>query len=424
MNLFKTTFWNGIATVFRMLTGLVTTKIIAIFLGPQGVALLGNFNNIVSMVASFSNGAISNGIVKYIAEYSGNKAKQEKIVSNAIKINLVCSVTVALIIFIFYKPITLLIMKDLDYSYATVLLGGCVLCYGLNLSVSAILNGYRHMKYLVINNMISSCIMMILSIVITIRFGLFGAIINGMIAQVIIFIFNLYFIKRLNLINFKVFKDKVDKKLLLKLMKFSSMAIVTAICAPVATLIIRNYAINRFSVNEAGYIQGIWSISNSYLMVVTTTLSIYYLPTLASLKTNEQLHSEIIKGYKFILPLAILGGIGIYLFRDLAINLLYTNEFLPMRDYFLFQVLGDTFKIASFLLAYLLIAKAMTKWFIISEVFFCILKVIFSVTFMKYFGPIGETYAHALNYFIYLTFMIILFKDILLNDDVKPKKYS
>jgi O-antigen/teichoic acid export membrane protein len=70
MNLYKTTFWSAIATIFRFLTGLITTKIVAIYLGPTGIALYGNFTNVACILTAFSNGAISNGIVKNIAGFS------------------------------------------------------------------------------------------------------------------------------------------------------------------------------------------------------------------------------------------------------------------------------------------------------------------------------------------------------------------
>lgn len=415
MSLFRTTFWNGIATVFKILTGIVTTKIVAIFLGPSGVAILGNFNNFVTMITSFSNGAISNGIIKYMAENNDNKDKQQEIISNSIKIGLLFSIVITILILVFNKKITIFTIKDIKYSYATIALGVSILFYSFNLTVSAILNGYRQMKYLVINSMITSTIMMILAIIITRVFGLFGALVNAMIAQIIIFVVNIYFVKKLKLINAGMIIDKLDKELTKKILKFSMMTIITAVLAPLSTFIIRNYIIVHFSSSEAGYIQGIWSISNSYLMIVTTTLSIYYLPTLSALKNENDLRKEIIRGYKFILPIAIFGAIAIFIFRDIIINLLYTSEFLAMREYFLFQNIGDMFKIASFLLAYLMLAKAMTKLYIISEIIFFVIRVNLSIGFVNKFGPIGETYSYALNYFLYLIFVLILFRKLIFN---------
>ena len=57
MNLFKTSFWAALSSVIKMLAGIVTSKIMAIYIGPAGITLLGNFNNIVGILTTFSNGA-------------------------------------------------------------------------------------------------------------------------------------------------------------------------------------------------------------------------------------------------------------------------------------------------------------------------------------------------------------------------------
>ena len=114
------------------------------------------------------------------------------------------------------------------------------------------------------------------------------------------------------------------------------------------------------------------------------------------------------------MPLAVLAGVLIFIFRDLIINILYTSEFLPMREYFTFQIIGDGLKIASWILAYLMVAKAMTKLFILTEVIFSLTYVIFSIVFMNLYGSVGVTYGYALNYFLYLILMLFLFRKILL----------
>src|SRR5665648_1269766 len=118
-------------------------------------------------------------------------------------------------------------------------------------------------------------------------------------------------------------------------------------------------------------------------MVVTTTLSTYYLPTLSAIKEEQALRAEIFKGYKFLLPLAAMGGISVFLCRDFIIHVLYTPEFMPMREYFAFQVVGDFFKIASWILAFIMLAKAMTRWFIISEIIFASSNVAVSYTHLR-----------------------------------------
>ena len=38
---------SSVATLVKMLTGLISTKVVAVLIGPGGVALLGQLNNLV-----------------------------------------------------------------------------------------------------------------------------------------------------------------------------------------------------------------------------------------------------------------------------------------------------------------------------------------------------------------------------------------
>jgi PST family polysaccharide transporter len=84
--------------------------------------------------------------------------------------------------------------------------------------------------------------------------------------------------------------------------------------------------------------------------------------------------------------------------------------FLPMKPLFTFQLLGDFFKIGSWLLAYLMIAKAMTKTYITTEIIFAASYVTLSYYLMNCYGIIGATYSFCINYAIYWLFMWFLIR--------------
>jgi PST family polysaccharide transporter len=154
-------------------------------------------------------------------------------------------------------------------------------------------------------------------------------------------------------------------------------------------------------------------ISDGYLMLVTTSLSTYYLPKLSALKTNAELKKEIIQGYKIILPFVFICCLIIYLLRFFIIGLLYTKDFESMSSLFLYQLLGDFFKIAAWLLAFLMMAKSMTKIFIVSEILFTLTYVFFSIVCIDLYSLNGIAVAFAINYFLYFIFMLIIFRKLL-----------
>ena len=78
-----------------------------------------------------------------------------------------------------------------------------------------------------------------------------------------------------------------------------------------------------------------------------------------------------------IFPLAIIGGFCVYLLKNWIIVLLFSNKFLPMADLFLWQMIGDALKIGSWIIAYLMLSKAMTKLFVMTEIVFAISSITF-----------------------------------------------
>ncbi len=105
------------------------------------------------------------------------------------------------------------------------------------------------------------------------------------------------------------------------------------------------------------------------------------------------------------MPIVIIMALGIYLLKDIIIRVLFTESFSPMGELFLYQLIGDVVKISAVLLGYIMVAKAMTKLYIISELVFVVSFVALSVLFMNIYGLIGVTMAFMINYLIYVVFL-------------------
>jgi O-antigen/teichoic acid export membrane protein len=188
------------------------------------------------------------------------------------------------------------------------------------------------------------------------------------------------------------------------------MAISTAVTVPLSNMVIRNYIGDNLGWDQAGYWQGIWYISTMYLMVVTTPLSVYYLPRLSEIKSKKHLRLELLQGYKVIIPLVIVMSVTIFYLRDFIILTLFTDQFAPIRDLFMWQLFGDVVKIAAWLLSYVVLAKAMVKLYIVSEVIFGVIFTVLSIILVDKFGLVGVSYAFAINYVLYFFTMILMTK--------------
>lgn len=68
-------------------------------------------------------------------------------------------------------------------------------------------------------------------------------------------------------------------------------------------------------------------------------------------------------------------------------------------------MIGDTLKIGSWILAYVMLSQAMFKVYIVSEIFFSIGFVCLTWILTKTYGLQGVVIAHSINYLIYWFFM-------------------
>lgn len=409
MTLIKTSVLTAISTIIKVLSGFVINKVIAMYVGPSGLAVIGQLQNFMSIVTTFSNGAIAQGIVKYTAEYQTIEQKQ-KIFSTSIVVSFVCSLVVSLFLFGFSGYLSELILKDSQYSSVFVVFAFTVFLFALNTILMSILNGQKEIKKYVLVNIASSIFSLFFTSFLIMQLNLIGALYALVVNQSVIFFVTFGFVIKSSWFKLEYFKHGVDKESLKKLGKFSLMAITSALTVPVSHLIVRNYIGENLSWDDAGYWQGIWYISTMYLMVITTSLSVYYLPKLSEIQDKTELKKEIFHGYKIIMPIVIAMSLAIFLLKEYVILIAFSEKFMPMMDLFLWQLIGDVIKIASWLLGYITLAKAMTKTYISLEIFGSLSFVFLSIYFVDNYGLIGITYAYALNYFLYMFILIFIFR--------------
>lgn len=405
MTLIKTSLLNTIAVIIKMLTMLGLNKMLAIYIGPTGYAVIGNFQNAIQMMSAFASGAINTGVVKYTAEYYDQEKKQRQLWRTGGTIAVLGSVITGIGISIFSKQIALWFLHDENYNTVFIWFSIALVFYIFNTLLLAILNGKKEIYLYIIANIAGSLFSLIVTSILAIKLGLLGALIALAVFPSFAFVVTLHLCYKAHWFKLSYLFGALDKKLMLDLSKYMAMAVTSTVCVAVSHTLIRKHLSNIFGLEAAGYWEAMWRLSGAYLMLITTILSVYYLPRLSELKGNAEIKKEILQGYKLILPLAAGSGLGIYLLRDFIIGILFTQDFLPMRELFAWQMIGDTLKIGSWILAFLMLGQAMMKLFIISEIVFAAGFYGWTYFLTSIYGLEGVTIAHAVNYAIYWVVM-------------------
>ncbi|EPJ3743471.1 O-antigen translocase [Proteus mirabilis] len=404
--LLKVSAMTGLLTLLRMSMGFVIAKVVAIYTGPTGMAMLGQVQSMVTSLNGIINAPVGSGIVRFTAQY---KEKGFDICSiwwraSLYWVALIASITIPIGIFL-SSYIADWLLHDSTLAWVVIITVSVLPFSAIGTICNSIINGqqlYRRFVGLgILSTFISSGIMLTLIVTSNIKGALLAAAIQSAIIGIVMFIANL----RQPWMKLRYWWGNQDHKARKSIAGYMLMALTTATTVPISLILIRNILIYKIGWDAAGYWQAVWKISEVYLGVITMALGTYYLPKLSALKSTDEIIIEIHKTAKIILPIVIMMSICVYLLRDVAIWLLFTEEFKPIRDLFFIQLCGDIVKIASWLYAYPMLARGTTKWFIFTEITFSFSFVIFSYFLVINLGLEGVTYAYLFNYIIYFLFI-------------------
>ncbi|MFL9845763.1 O-antigen translocase [Flavobacterium rhizosphaerae] len=420
MALFKKIFANSLVKLsslntlnigIRILAGLISSKMIALFIGPGGMALTGSLRNFLSSVDAFSMLGMQNGIIKYTAEYERQRENLYKSLATSF---LVVGVAVVICLLVLVGPAAYLsqwVFNGTDeYAWVFRILGIALPFYTGGILFMSVLNGLGRYKKVILLNLAANIGGVALSAILIWQYNIKGAFLGLILSPVILCFFSFYPLYRLlggfHFLHKKYFSIPILKSLA----SYSLMALFTAIMAPFVFISIRNMIIDNHGADEAGYWEAVNRISVFYLMFVTTLLTVYFLPQLSKGTTIQHTKSIFRSYYKIIVPVFGAGLVAVYLLRYFIIGLLFSDNFLPMHKLFAWQLAGDFFKVCSLILGQEFFAKKMIKAYLATEVFsFAILYTGCALLIPDY-GSEGAVMAHMFTYFVYFVVLAFIFR--------------
>lgn len=409
--LFKATSLNGISILVKIVIGFVISKIIAIFVGPSGMALVGNLRNFLTTTEAFATLGFENGVIKYVAEHKHEEQKLKQTLSTIFLSVLISSCILSLGLFLFSDYFNASIFgNQYNYSFVFKTLAIALPFYIGNIFLIATINGFDAYKKVIYINIIGNFIGLIVSFLLIFNLKTEGALLSIIINPALLFFVSFLFIsKEINVLKSVSFAN-YNLNFLKDLSSYSIMALVSAVFGSLILLAVRKNIIHTLGIEQAGFWEAMTRISSYYFMFISSIISIYFLPKMAVATSKLETKELLWNYYRGIIPLFIIGLIALYFLKDFVIHLLFTKEFLPVSKLFLWQLVGDVFKAASLILGFQFFAKKMTKAFIISELFSLAVLYFSSIYFVSVYAISGVVVAHAFTYFIYFITLCIYFR--------------
>lgn len=409
--LLKIASFNSVAVLLRVLAGFVTSKAIAVFIGAEGLALIGNLRNFLTTIESFSTLGFSNGIVKYVAELKEDHSKLTETVITILIAVLIATLILSTLLYVYADGLSLFIFgASQPFGFIIELLAFALPFSSLNIVLVAIINGLSKYKTVVKINILSQVIGVSTTLFLIWTSQLEGALMAAVLLPGFLFFVTLFSFFQIKELLKGLTLSHLNIRFLKNLSAYSLMALFSAAVMPLVVVCVRNYLIDQVSLQDAGYWEAIRRISNYYVMFVSSLLALYILPRFAEITNAFEFRKEILHFYKTVLPVFALALIGIYIFRSLLVQLIFTEDFLPVTQLFKWQLLGDFLKVISSVIAYQLIAKKMVYQYIGIELFSMLSLYVSSMYLIDWFGVEGAVMAHFVNFALHALVILMVFR--------------
>jgi polysaccharide transporter, PST family len=157
-------------------------------------------------------------------------------------------------------------------------------------------------------------------------------------------------------------------ELLRPILAFYPMLLVHSAAEPLTLLLVRDALIDAAGTHQAGLWQATLRLSNMYTLVLVTTLSMYSLPTLSAIADPAKFRRVMIGMATKMGGAAVIAAMAIYLCRDIVVRIVFTTEFLPVRNLLGWQLIGDVLMLAAWPLQSALMAQDRSRAYMAVEV--------------------------------------------------------
>ncbi len=405
--LLKLGAFNSVSIVIKILASIISSKALAIFVGPSGLAFIGIFKDFSTMAVNMSSLGLQKGLVKYTAELK-SQSNELKIFLNTSKIlMLTISILVGVVFFALSEPISKLLSPHYDFSFVIEIFALVIPVSVFNLYFISVLNGLQYTSHILRINTLLYILNMIAIVIMSYFMGTKGALLAISIFFILQFISIIVYKPKsvsLNLLSKVDFSRKFTKKLL----GYTAMTLFSLFLFPVISIWIRGAIISDVGEEAAGFWEAMKRISDNYLLFASSLVMLFVLPKLSE---NHHAFKEVIsKFFRTILPLFALALFLVFILRYAIITLFFSKEFIPMESLVKWYVLGDFFRIMGMVLAANFYARRNIIGYFITDMFLASIMYISTLFLLKKYGLDGCAMAYLVTYVLYFILLILVFR--------------
>lgn len=365
---------TGGAQVANIVISIIRMKVLALLLGPTGIGLFSLFSSLKDIVAVSAGLGLESSGVRQIATDRDNVQELSRVRRVLVAAHLVQGGLALLGVWLLRRPLSVWLMGDDRYATEVGLVGIAVLLTLLSVAQTALLQGLRRIADLGRVTVLGALLGTVTGLGAVWLFGQAGLIWFLLAQPFGTALVALYFTRRLpppttgrpSLVElWRVWKPMAS---------LGAVFMLGGLATPATLIVVRSWITRDLGLDAAGQFAAAWGISMTYVGFLLTAMAADYYPRLTETIKDRAATARLMND-QTQLGLAI-GGPVLLLLIGLApwvIQLLYSEDFMPAVTLLQWQTVGNVFKLASWPMAFALIAGGRSKVFLATEISWCLL---------------------------------------------------
>ena len=419
----KTLSIFGSVQVLHILCAVIRTKLAAIWIGPLGVGLVTIYHSTMDFMSSTTQLNLRQSAVRDLSLAKDDPVKIEQTAALVRRLAMFLGVFGFLLVIVTSPVLGWIQFGDFNHTVPFLLLSVIMIFSAIAQGEFAIMQGCDRLKQLARATLYSSVTSSLLSLPLFYFFRL-----NGVIPVLILFAFcNLFYSlifsgRKLSNARHRIkesrrtvsqiwqrFRDDVRQGR--GMLALGAYMTVSSAVTLLASYIFIAYLNRTQSTDTVGYYQAGYTLINSYIGLIFTSISMEYFPRLSSIIRHER-RVEVIVSHEIKIILSVLAPVVVAFIcaKELLVHILYSHSFDTVIPYISIAIVGTVFRAVSWSLAFVMPAKGDGRIYVITETSSSALYLLLNIPLYNAFGFAGLGAAYVVWYGAYTAITYLVFR--------------
>ncbi len=408
----KATSLFGGVQVFNILIAIIRSKVVAVLLGPAGMGIAGLLTSTTGLVSMLTNFGLGTSAIKDIAaaNSTGNRLRIAKIVAVFRRLVWATGLLGAIVTLVLSPWLSQLTFGNKDYTLAFVWLSITLLFKQLTSGQNVLLQGMRKLQYLAKANMLGAVAGLVVSVPMYYYWRLEGIVPALLITAVFTLAIAWYYARKVTIPTTSItLQDTVIEGK--EMLKMGFMLSMSGLITMGASYLIRIYISNTGGLDDVGLYTAGFAIIGTYVGLVFSAMGTDFYPRLSGVAHNNAKATTLINQQAEVGLLILAPILTVFLiFINWIVILLYSTKFTPINGMVHWAALGMYFKVVSWAIAFILLAKGVSKLFFWNELIFNIYTLGLNILGYYWKGLDGLGISFMVSYLLYLVQVYFLAK--------------